>query len=184
MRDLLTYWADCANTFDEEQKHYEYARLMRIPRVHFSFDARAKSILDIGGGPVSMLLKTINLVYGAVVDPLMDQHPAWVRARYNTHGIAHSTKSGEEIEANNSFDEVWIYNVLQHVRDPAKVIANARRAAPVLRIFEWVNIPPHEGHPHMLVAEDLDRWIGRLGTVTHLDGANGCYGDAYSNVAT
>jgi hypothetical protein len=180
-----SYWGNCCHTFDEEQKHFEYARLMRIPIVHVSFDAQGKSVLDIGGGPVSMLLKAKNLAHGTVIDPLMDRYPQWVRDRYTEQGITFAARTGEELKMKADsprFDEVWIYNVLQHVEDPAKVISNARLAAPVLRIFEWVNIPPHEGHPQMLMAELLDAWIGKPGTVTKLTGAHGCNGDAYSNV--
>ena len=60
------YWGNCANTFDEDQKHYVYAKFMELPRMHYSFDAKGKRILDIGGGPSSMLLKCINLAKGKV----------------------------------------------------------------------------------------------------------------------
>jgi hypothetical protein len=43
------YWGDCTNTFDEEQKHYVYARYMGLGRKHYSFDAQGRRVLDIGG---------------------------------------------------------------------------------------------------------------------------------------
>ena len=69
------YWGDCTNTFDEDQKHYVYSKLMGITRVGYSFEVDNKRILDIGGGPTSMLLKTLHLQEGLVIDPI--KYPAW-----------------------------------------------------------------------------------------------------------
>ena len=160
------YWGNCCNTFDEEQKHYIYAKYMGIQRSHYSFILPENSrILDIGGGPCSMLLKTKNLEYGLVVDPI--QYPHWTMLRYGEMNIAYDVKPGEEVDK-TGFDEVWIYNCMQHAIDPAKIIENAKRAAPRLRIFEWVDIPAHDGHPHMLTEEALNSWIGQKGKVAVL----------------
>jgi len=80
------YWRDCTNTFMEEQKHFVQARLMGIKINGCSLDAMGKRILDIGGGPVSMLLKTQNLAFGMVCDPIT--YPAWVYERYRAKGIS------------------------------------------------------------------------------------------------
>jgi hypothetical protein len=169
------YWGDCCNTFDEEQKHYVYANLMQIPRVHYSFDAQSRTVLDIGGGPCSMLLKTFNLQKGKVVDPI--PYPSWTVQRYNTKNIEVLVDFGENIEELN-WGEVWIYNCLQHTIDPQKIIDNAKKAAKILRIFEWIDIPSHEGHPHELTEKNLNHWIGQKGNTIQL-AENGCYGKAY-----
>jgi hypothetical protein len=171
------YWGDCCNTFDEDQKHYVYARFMGLKRVGYSFDVEGKSILDIGGGPTSMLLKTINLGGGFVVDPF--RYPYWTYARYTAKGIAYDIRRGEDITI-TGFDEAWIYNCLQHTDDPELIIKNAKRAAKTLRIFEWIDIPPHDGHPIELTKEKLDEWTGKEGN-TILLCESGCYGNAYFN---
>ena len=51
------YWGDCCNTYDEDQKHYVYAKYMGLMAVGYSFSMSGKSVVDIGGGPTSMLLK-------------------------------------------------------------------------------------------------------------------------------
>jgi hypothetical protein len=177
------YWGDCTNTFDEEQKHFVYAAYMEIPQSHYGFDVGDKQILDIGGGPVSMLLKCRGDVKGSfVVDPL--NYPDWVMDRYGIKGITYIQDRGEDFtreEGCESFDEAWIYNCLQHTDDPEKIIKNALDWAPILRIFEWINIPPHEGHPIMLTRALLDEWTGATGRTTALSG-QGCYGIAYYNV--
>jgi hypothetical protein len=39
------------------------------------------------------------------------------------------------------------------------VIANARAAADVVRVFEWIDVEPHLGHPHELTSVLLDEWL-------------------------
>jgi hypothetical protein len=177
------YWGDCCNTFDEDQKHYVYARYMGLTRSGYSFCVNNKSIIDIGGGPSSMLLKTINLGQrGTVVDPL--KYPDWTYDRYAAKGIKPIVMRGEDLIIKHfakGYDEAWIYNCLQHTDDPELIIKNALSAAKTLRIFEWVDIPPHDGHPIELTKEKLDKWTGGLGQVITL-AESGCFGKAYYNV--
>jgi hypothetical protein len=173
------FWGDCTNTFAEDQKHYVYARYMGLTANGCYFDVQQKKILDIGGGPTSMLLKTSNLSYGMVCDPI--RYPDWVYARYTLKGVVSVVILGEEIET-VGWDEVWIYNVLQHCRDPERIVLNARKAAPLIRLFEWIDIPPHPGHPQMLTETDLSKWLGAPGVVGQLDGDAGCYGKFFAGV--
>lgn len=173
------YWGDCTNTFDEEQKHYVYGKYMGLNRVHYSFDVGGKRILDIGGGPVSMLLKTTNLKQGKVCDPTM--YPQWVYERYHVKNISARIIEGENLIDEQDWDEVWIYNCLQHVDDPEAVIANALASGKRLRLFEWIDIPAHEGHPHELTREFLDRATQSQGTVVELN-ESGCVGRAYYTI--
>lgn len=176
------WWGGCCNTFAEDSKHYYYAKYMGLTSYWQYFNTQGKSILDIGGGPTSMLLKGRGLKKGKVVDPI--EYPAWTKERYALANIEVEVKPGEEVNE-TGWDEVWIYNCLQHVVDPELIIQNAKRAAPVLRIFEWVNIPPHEGHPHELTKKNLDKWIGQEGTEEYVHQStipytdHGLRGDVY-----
>ncbi len=192
-----SFWGNCCNTHEEESKHFVYAKLMGLTWVGsgqrldgYGWNAGGKRVLDIGGGPVSMLLRTVGLGEGSVVvDPIA--FPDWVYARYQSRSILKIDSTGEDMTEDFTkiyfneqpkFDECWIYNVLQHTIDPELVIANARRAAPVLRMFEWIDIPAYEGHPHMLTTAKLDAWTGGRGYVTELRGENGCWGKCWSGV--
>jgi hypothetical protein len=175
------YWGDCCNTFDEDQKHYVYARYMGLKQVGYSFDVGGARVIDIGGGPTSMLLKTINLApRSLVVDPLL--YPMWTYDRYSAKGIDSLVVRGEDI-FEQGYDECWIYNCLQHTDDPERIIKNALSAAKTLRIFEWVDVPPHDGHPIELTKEKLDAWIGKEGQTIHL-AESGCFGKAYFSTYT
>ena len=174
----MGYWGDCVNTFLEEQKHFVQARYMGLEVKNYRVDVGGKRILDIGGGPVSMLLKTTNLREGMVCDPI--KYPDWVIERYRTKGIKYVQIAGEELDV-IGWDEVWIYNVLQHCVDPEQIIRNARRAGSVIRLFEWIDFPPHPGHPQMLTAANLERWLGSKGNAVRLS-ESGCYGNSFSGV--
>lgn len=183
-----SFWGDCCNTHEEETKHSLYAKLMGLQWSgsgqklgNYGWDVGGKRILDIGGGPTSMLLRALNLKSGSVSDPL--SFPTWVMARYQQRGIQLVQESGEDLNC-VGYDEVWIYNVLQHAIDPQRVIQNARRAAPLLRMFEWIDLPPYEGHPHMLTAEKLNQWTASTGYVCDLKGENGCWGKSWSGIFT
>lgn len=168
------FWGDCLNTLGEERKHLVYAGLMGVPP-----DLAGADVLDIGGGPVSMLLKIANRGSGCVVaDPLLPDFPAWVHARYFAAGIETWPITGEALSSRAAFDEAWIYNVLQHVDDPELVVTNARHAARVVRVFEWVGLPAYDGHPHELAAADLEHWLGGSGMTAELD-EQGCVGTAF-----
>lgn len=194
------YWGDCTNTIVEENRQYVYARLMGLRREHWSFRVFGASILDIGGGPVSMLLKCHDAGPSFVVDPLLDDYPEhidmsydpaypkWVTGRYHEKGITVVRSRGEDLTPDigepDAFDECWIYNCLQHVDDPALVLKNALTVCRKLRIFEWVNQPISEGHPQALTCEKLDTWIDTVHTsdVVPLS-YECCAGDAYVAVA-
>lgn len=177
------WWGDCTNTFSEEARQITYAHRMGLVNTPDSYTGRwpqydmvGKSILDLGGGPSSMLLKTVNADSMAVVDPC--PYPEWTRRRYALAGIVVFEEPAESFSTQEHFDEVWIYNVLQHVDDPSKVIDCAKKHGSLLRIFDWVNTPPSLGHPHTLTKSLLDDWIGGDGEVGFIN-ENSALGEAY-----
>jgi SAM-dependent methyltransferase len=145
------FWDNCVNTCSEESKQLAYAKCMGLGSGSESvIDARNKKILDVGGGPVSLLFKTQNLLYGKVIDPI--EYPLWVQLRYKEAKIDYVRAKGEDINE-EYYDEVWCYNVLQHVIDPTTVLRNAINAVDrggILRVFDWIDIFPYRLHPHML----------------------------------
>lgn len=181
------WWGGCVNTYWEEHKQLTYAKYMGLEffedhQSPYNIDGTGKNILDIGGGPCSLLLKVKNTRYSLVVDPC--KYPIWVYDKYDCHGINTRQISGEQLDkvhTHEKFDEVWMYNVLQHTEDPQKIIANGFKhlnSNGVFRIFEWINTPTNAAHPHSLTKEKLDEWIGQEGQTTHL-ASEGCYGEAY-----
>lgn len=175
------WWGDCVNTFGEEAKQIVYAHRMGLVNEPQAgkwpvYDLSGRSVIDLGGGPASMLLKCVNRPHALVVDPC--PYPSWIRQRYAQAGIGYVQSEAEGYRDAFFRDEAWCYNVLQHVVDPEEVIATARAQAGMLRIFEWIETETNVGHPHTLHASELNDWIGAVGSVDFVN-ENGAVGLAY-----
>jgi hypothetical protein len=192
------WWGACLNTFGEEAKQISYAHRMGLvnaaPPDDYekwpSYDIGGRSVLDIGGGPVSILLKCRDGVNKnewlggsrrTVVDPLV--MPDGVKARYAHAGIELVNAPAEDFDPGDFvYDECWIYNCLQHVLSPDAVLNVARTYSRAIRIFEYPYTDAHLGHPHTLLPERLDAALGGKGTVENIVKENGISGLAYYGV--
>ncbi len=109
-------------------------------------------VIDIGSGPFS-LLQRIPVKSGTALDPLDFGH---LEEGYQHVGIHRIIKRAEDLSKNDGhWDEAWIYNCLQHVESPERVLNAAKEVADLVRIFEWVNIQPYLGHLHQITAEQI-----------------------------
>ncbi|OPZ92217.1 MAG: Glycogen synthase [Firmicutes bacterium ADurb.Bin419] len=157
------------NPANEEANQLSYLEHMGLKYDRGGIDLRGKSVLDIGGGPMSLLLKTYNSGKRTVVDPL--SFPQWIIDRYEFCDIKFINIKGEDILnyksiSSQMYDEVWIYNVLQHCENPELVIQNTKKIGKLLRIFEWIDVGVYAGHIHNLTKENLDNWIGQEGNIS------------------
>lgn len=183
------WWAGCTNTLGEELKQMVYAEHMGLVWENVGgpgpvINMGTRSIVDIGGGPISLLLKVQTTGNRSVVEPCV--YPSWTQKRYECAGIASYKLKGEEFAQffSNTWDECWIYNVLQHTEDPEAVIANARKAAKKIRLFEWIDMPVSPGHPHTLTEADLAKWLRVQRSRYHTTDVNdrGAVGRAFTGI--
>jgi len=176
------------NTFGEEEKQLLYADRMGLQTFHngkspYNFDLGGVSVVDVGGGPASLLLKCTNYEYGVVIDPM--HMPRWVLARYEqAPDLCYWKMCGEELFSlhDDYWTEAWIYNCLQHTENPQLVIAGAQRVADIVRVFEWIDVPTSVGHIHTLTENKLNEWLGGEGKVEQFTGQAGCKGRGYYGV--
>lgn len=161
------WWGTCCNTYEEERKQMTYMDRMGMKYTGYRgmqpvWDFMGKRVLDVGGGPSSVLLKSINLAKGVVVDPC--DYPDWVTQRYAMLGIELHKLRGEDMSYEpGAFDVGIMYNCLQHVDDPEAVICNMRRCCTLLRVYEWIDVPVSPGHIHELKEDKLNEWLGGKG---------------------
>ncbi len=183
----LASWMSSMDNFDLQKSGEVKKQDTYITLMYLSFDEtnkinlNGKNIIDIGGGPNSILLRSYNFNKAVVVDPL--NYPQFIIKRYNDNNISFIKDKGENVinyYKNKEFDECWIYNVLEHVQCPEILLRNINSFAKILRIFEWLELPPREGHPHSINEqliqscvdyEKCDYNIGFLNT----DNLNGKY---------
>ena len=175
------FWGDCINTYKEEEKHFVYGKLMGLQQSGDRFIIPNIRILDIGGGPVSLLLKCEGLSKGRVLDPI--DFPDWTKDRYKSRGIDVTVGTGED-HVFEGYDEVWIYNTLGFVDDPKKLVENAFKSANTVRVFEWITLDKDKVRNQF--SEDE---LNELFAITESDNGRvvdlkqkGCFGTVYYGV--
>jgi polysaccharide pyruvyl transferase WcaK-like protein/ubiquinone/menaquinone biosynthesis C-methylase UbiE len=112
------------------------------------------TIVDIGSGPIGILTK-FKAKERIAIDPLgiesLDKTIKRIKA------------SGEEIPLSDRYaDKVFMYNVLQHVRSPEKVLEEGTRilkTGGTFYILDQLNLPTNEGHPNSLKLSLFDKWL-------------------------
>jgi hypothetical protein len=96
------YWGNCLGmrAWGEFVKQEMYAREMGLWEAYGNGTGELvmgqRSVLDVGGGPVSMTLRCLNARYPTVVDPC--DWPASVERRYRNYGIHFVRAPGEELD--------------------------------------------------------------------------------------
>ena len=166
------FWGDCGNTLGEEMKQLVYAKYMGIEFFHdggspYNIDFHNEPVLDVGGGPVSLLLKAKRQSAPLeVADPC--HYPLWVARRYEAAGIQYHQERGEDLDQldPNYYGAILMYNVLQHTEDPQKIFNNIYRALKpggTFRFFDWIDTATNTAHPISLHFDDMARMLKEAG---------------------
>ena len=180
------YWGDqyIGNENIKQELHFQktYALYMGLGKVQFDNFLEDKDIIDIGGGPVSMLLKRKKNSTGksVVIDPLPLNLPTI--ERYLENKIFYWPAQAETVLpllGNQAYDEAWIYNCLAHVVDPVKVLKEAKRICKRLRIFEVLHTGTDYMHPWTFTREFFDNILGEGGSTMILSEEGGVRGEAF-----
>lgn len=168
------YWEIFTCELETFKYQEQYIDAMGIRNDYFhapdnSLNMSGLNVLDIGGGPSSILLRTNHLRgnqheglnAGVVIDPLLiSEHQ---RLRYDYYGIKFIQDQAENIDQyyseNGYFDECFIYNCLQHVLDPVKILDKATLVSKRIRIAEPLNIPTDHMHLHMFNKQYFDNYF-------------------------
>lgn len=159
----LFFWSTPGAELGEQLKQLTYAKYLKLDFIHdgnspYVIDKTGLKILDVGGGPVSLLLKTVAREK-VVADPCM--FPSYVYERYTSNNIDYWHMPGEDLVGKH-FDEVWMYNVLQHTQDPKLIFKNIRKALKnggVFRFLDWIDTPTNTAHPISLTYDKLSEWL-------------------------
>jgi 2-polyprenyl-3-methyl-5-hydroxy-6-metoxy-1,4-benzoquinol methylase len=161
----LAFWLTPGAELGEQLKQLTYAKYLKLDFTHdgnspYVINKAGLNILDVGGGPVSLLLKTISKSK-IVIDPC--GFPSWVDERYKANNIRLQKRSGEtRTNQKPIYDEVWMYNVLQHTQNPKKILDNIYKIlAPggTFRFLDWVDTPTNVAHPISLDYHELYEWL-------------------------
>lgn len=157
---------NCANSYNEETKQYKYAEKMGLNQYlrnwygAKSWDFGDKTVLDVGAGPYSILLKS-KAKRMVALDPA--DYPNWCMVRYQECNVEFIKQKAEEMEFAEPFDIILCYNVLQHVDSPEEIVKRMKKYGKLIYFFDWIGVGNTPGHPHVLEEKKLNEWFGGVG---------------------
>jgi len=111
-------------------RHYEHAKLFNN---YQALPDNLGDLLEIGCGPftqTSMITQRHTAKSITLLDPLLEQYKQHPHCLYNKLSPAPTliAKRGEDLDLVGQFDTIICINVLEHVQDAMKVLANIKRA--------------------------------------------------------
>lgn len=139
-------------SYDEGLKHYRktyrqgYFKYLNINPI-----LNGKKVAEIGPADFPALAYCEGTENSLIVEPM----PSDILESFKIPIVCYPA---EDMDFSD-FDEVWIFNVLQHVIDPGKIVDNAKKAKCV-RFFEPINFGTDECHLHNLTMEMFVEWFG------------------------
>ena len=133
----------------ERSLHRGIAGLLRLTRD----EVAPCTVLDVASGPLS-LLHDYPARVGTALDPL---HFGDFEQAYERAGIVRVHETAEAFTPiQRQWDEVWMYNCLQHVAQPGVVLGKLTTWARArIRLFEWVEQPTSVVHLHTLQRAEI-----------------------------
>jgi hypothetical protein len=133
-----------------------YAKIFRY--LGMEFDQKGKYIIEVGCGAFPAVSFCDN-VKPTIVEPLRFPQLAKYAEESDAEWIGFPL---EDINTYSfwEFDELWMFNCIQHVRDPELFIEKCKELATTIRFFEPVDYPTCVYHPHTFNQADFERWFG------------------------
>lgn len=163
-----------ATTYHPERSRQSYEHIFNY--LGMSFSETGGFIAEIGCGAYPAISFCPN-ASGVVYEPL------WFDSLHelaSKERIVWYQRAFEDMPHPPPAAEAWLFNCLQHVRDPELVISMCKEIADVIRFFEPVDYPTCVYHPHTFTQDDFVRWFGDVKRYTdRLPGffdADCCYG--------
>ena len=125
-------------------------RYCEIPK-----DLEGKTIVEVGCAGFPALYFRENYKWGVIVEPIYTSTLNTICKQRNLEWIMAPV---EEIDLPES-DEIWLFNVMQHIIDPELFIEKCKAATKTIRYFEPINYPTCLYHPHSFTMGDFKRWF-------------------------
>jgi hypothetical protein len=119
-------------------------------------DQKGKRIIEVGPANVPALVFCENYGRSLIIEPMPSERLDRITQSMNVDIIK---QPAENVKV-SGYDQVWIFNLLQHVIDPEKLVENLKTMAEKIYFFEPINTKISVNHPHSLKIEDFKRWFG------------------------
>jgi len=119
-------------------------------------DLKNKTILEIGPARIAALLYCNNYGPSYIVEPTIYEDSEEL---YGDKKITFIREIYEDCES-PKVDEIWLFNVLQHIIDPDLFVEKCKKNAKIIRFFEPINTPIEVHHPHSFSFDDYKKYFG------------------------
>lgn len=117
-----------------------------------------KKIIEIGCADFPALYFCNSYEHGIIIEPMPSKILMKLMVK-KAETIFLMDKPAEACDFPN-VDEVWLFNVLQHVLDPLVIIEKAKKAAGKIRFFEPINTPLDKCHLHSFTLDYFKESLG------------------------
>jgi hypothetical protein len=141
--------------------HYGRAYHHYFRFVGLGHDLHGLNVIEIGPADFPALQTCINY-NGIIVEPMPSEH---LKRFCEENGVTLITEAWEDVQClpdknTNQVREIWLFNVMQHVKDPVVFIDKCKNCADRIRFFEPIDQPITAYHPHTYTLADYHAFFG------------------------
>lgn len=137
--------------FETGRVHYAHSYRHYFSYLDINPALNGLRVVEIGPADFPALAYCSGTQNCLIIEPLPSDH-----LRRFDLPIVQGLAENEHYEA----DEVWLFNVLQHVLDPYKIVERAKKQTKVIRFFEPINYGVNDAHSWNLTMEMFKEWFG------------------------
>ena len=114
-------------------------------------DLKGKTVAEVGPADFPALHFCMNIGNSFIVEPMESE----ILKSFN---IPIMSTMAEKVDFSEC-DEVWLFNVLQHTKEPEKIVSRAKKGR-IVRYFEPINYETDDAHLHNFTLKDFEGWFG------------------------
>ena len=141
---------------EESYNNYKLAYSYYFKYLNIDLNLNNKSIIEIGPAKWSALLYCNNYNQSYVVEPIKYDN---IEKYYDNKNISFIYDCYENC-ISPKVDEIWLFNLMQHVKDPDLLIKKAKLNCDTIRFFEPIDLPTDIAHPFTFSLNDYIRYFG------------------------
>lgn len=141
---------------EKSYNHYRVSYGHYFKYLGIDCDLKGKSIIEIGPARISSLLFCRNFSKSYIIEPTIYEN---VEHLYTDSNIVLVRERAENFDF-PTVDEVWLFNLLQHVQDPDLIVKKCKDAANIVRFFEPIELDTDMLHPFSFSRQDFVEYFG------------------------
>lgn len=121
-----------------------------------NLNLKQKSVIEIGCARISSLFFCNNYSTSYVIEPTY--YPE-ANQYYEGKNIVKIHDQAEKCNFPKA-DEVWLFNVLDHVQNPDLIVNKAKQNSKIIRFFEPIDCGTNLEHPFSFTLNDYKKYFG------------------------